>query len=91
MTNRREIDLACNMIREEAHRAITLFPSFNSGHEGKAIIEEELDELWTEVKACALGTTPNILTEAIHVGAMAARFIADVCLSATLPPEESER
>jgi hypothetical protein len=78
---------ACQAIEREALRAISLFPAFNSGHEGKAVIKEELDELWDEVKAKAFGTTPEMLREATQVGAMAARFIADVCWKGIDPAE----
>ena len=37
-------------IREELEYAINKFPPFYSGHEGYAIILEELDELWELVK-----------------------------------------
>ena len=79
-TRRDDILIACEAIRREALRAITLFPAFNSGHEGKAVIEEELDELWEEVKANALGTSPAMAREAVQLGAMAVRFLADVCM-----------
>ena len=80
-TKEHYINQAIQLIHEEALDAIKQFPAFNSGHEGKAVIEEELDELWEEVKKKALGTSPKMLDEAIQVGAMAARFIADICLT----------
>ena len=47
---------------------------------GKAVIEEELNELWEEVKKYPSGNDTDLLIEAIHVGAMAVRFIADVIM-----------
>jgi NTP pyrophosphatase (non-canonical NTP hydrolase) len=53
---------------------------FNSAHEGYAVILEELDELWDEVKKN--GQTRDMQKmrdEAIQVAAMAMRFVIDVC------------
>ncbi len=79
MTSRAEIRLACRMIEMEALAAIEKFPTMNSGHEGKAVIEEELEELWIEIKKYPNASKTLMAREAIQVGAMAARFIADVC------------
>jgi len=55
------------------------FPKFNSEHEGYAIILEEMDELWENVKLNQ--SNPNrlkkIRKEAIQVGAMTLRLIYD--------------
>lgn len=50
---------------------------FNSFHEGYAVILEELDELWDEVKL----KTPDsdkVFREAIQVSAMGMRFVHDL-------------
>jgi len=59
------------------HRAITKHKPFNSPHEGYAVILEELDELWDEVRAWqpADKNRAEMRKEAIHVAAMAIRFI----------------
>lgn len=62
-------------ITEEFNRATRKFGSFNSGHEGFAVIREELDELWDAVKANDL---PHACEEAKQVAAMALRFIHDL-------------
>ena len=62
-------------ILAEAATARGKFPPFNSTHEGYAVIAEELDELWDDIKANREG--PDI-AEAIQVGAMALRYIADM-------------
>lgn len=67
----------------ELERAIGRFPSFNSPHEGKAVIEEELDELWQHVKENT-GRTVEARTEAIQVAAMALRYVHDLCTAAGL-------
>lgn len=60
------------------------FPAFNSPHEGYAILLEEVEELWTIVKANKGGTRVDeehrrqMRREAVQVAAMALRFIEDV-------------
>ena len=52
--------------------------AFNSPHEGYAVLLEEMDELWTEIKK----KSPNVKQmrrEAIQIGAMAIRFLYDCC------------
>lgn len=68
----------------ELGNAQRLFPPFNSAHEGYAVIAEELEELWDEIKANKGGTATtdnpdDMRHEAIQVAAMALRFIIDVC------------
>lgn len=48
---------------------------FNSHHEGYAVLLEEVDELWIEVKADRI---QDSVEESTHVGAMAARYIAEL-------------
>lgn len=66
---------AVNAIHVEATRAGRKFPPFNSAHEGYAVLAEEVDELWDDVKA---DNVEHAISEAIQVGAMAARFITDM-------------
>jgi hypothetical protein len=61
----------------ELEGALGRFPSFNSPHEGKAVIEEELDELWEHVKANT-GRSPEARKEAVQVAAMALRYVLDL-------------
>ena len=64
----------------ELERARSMFPAFNGPHEGYAVILEELDELWDEVKASKPGADRAAMRkEAIQVAAMALRFVHDVC------------
>lgn len=56
-------------------RATSKFGAFASTHEGYAVILEELDEAWSEIKANATG---RAIEEMIQVGAMALRFVVDM-------------
>lgn len=58
-----------------------LFPEFNGGHEGYAVLLEEVEELWAEVKASKPHDRrlKQMRKEAIQVAAMALRFVHDVC------------
>jgi glutamyl-tRNA reductase len=52
----------------------------NSAHEGWAVIWEELDELWDEVRAKqGARDVAKMRKEAVQVAAMAMRFVLDVC------------
>ncbi|MFA5307056.1 MAG: hypothetical protein WC365_06425 [Candidatus Babeliales bacterium] len=69
---------------KEAKKATLRYPPFNSMHEGYSVLYEEVDELWAEVKAWKMNNPDpenikNLRTEAIHVAAMALRFIHDLC------------
>lgn len=59
---------------EETIRASAKFGSFSSPHEGYAVILEELDEAWDEIKA---NNTVRAVEEMVQVAAMAIRFIAE--------------
>lgn len=54
--------------------------SFHSTHEGYAVIKEEVDELWDEIKKSKY-TQANrmMMNEAIQVAAMAIKFIENLC------------
>lgn len=61
-------------ICEELQKSMTKYPLFNSAHEGYAVILEELDELWDEVKKRE-PDVKNMRAEAVQVAAMAMKFI----------------
>ena len=52
-------------------------PPFNSPHEGYAVIQEELDELWIEIKANS-GRAQSAIEEATQVAARAVRDLMDL-------------
>lgn len=72
--NNKQIDSAATLVAQELQKASAKFGPMRSAHEGYAIIKEELDEAWDEIKK------NNFLaaqTEMIQVAAMAIRFIID--------------
>lgn len=69
---------ALGLAVEELERATGEHGSFASAHEGYAVLKEEVDELWDEVKAGNASTHRGV-SEAVQVAAMALRFLIDVC------------
>ena len=73
------IDEIFSEVKDELNIAIKKHhKSFNSPHEGYAVIKEELDELWDEVKSQQCDRH-QLHYEAVQVAAMAIRFIRDCC------------
>lgn len=71
---------AAHSAQSECWDALEKFPAFNSAHEGYAVILEELDELWMEIKAHQRNRSNEAMRrEAIQVAAMALRFIMECC------------
>lgn len=67
----------------EVLRASDIHEPMHSPHEGKAVIEEELDELWDEIKADR-GRTFRATKEALQVSAMGLRYVLDLIPRDTL-------
>lgn len=67
---------AFGLVRAELDRATDKFGPMASPHEGYAVILEELDETWDEIKA---NDTKKMTKEAIQLAAMAIRFLIDCC------------
>lgn len=61
-------------MENELRSSMDKYPLFNSAHEGYAVILEELDELWDEIKK-KQPDEKRLREEAIQVGAMAMKFI----------------
>jgi NTP pyrophosphatase (non-canonical NTP hydrolase) len=75
-------------VLNEYERAISIHKKFNSRHEGFAVLLEEVDELWDEVKKNQKKhpeLSQTIRKEAIQVAAMALRFVQDC----TIKPDEN--
>lgn len=74
------IEVAIAEVETELRKATEKFSTFNSAHEGYAVILEELDELkehvWTNNSKRDLLAMRK---EAVQLAAMALRFIVDVC------------
>ncbi|CDX01284.1 Hypothetical protein DPCES_1397 [Desulfitobacterium hafniense] len=66
-------DIAALMVTE-LNKANAKFPQFNSRHEGYAVIKEEVDELWDEIKK-KHPDKQRMLEEAVQIGAMAMKFV----------------
>jgi hypothetical protein len=62
------------MIMLEFIKATKKFDRFNSMHEGYAVVKEEVEEMWDEIKK---NNRSNAILEAVQVGAMALRFLYD--------------
>jgi hypothetical protein len=73
--------------KAELIRATGLHGSFQSAHEGYAVLLEEVDELWDLVKKNPSKMTElerrehvrKVREEAIQIAAMGMRFAMDVC------------
>lgn len=73
-------DIDVDEILVELEHAVTKFGAFHNAHEGYAILLEEVDELWDTVKLNAKKhpeRDTEMRKEAIHVAAMAIRFLHD--------------
>lgn len=73
---------AFDLVAMELEAAMKEFGAMASAHEGYAVILEELDEAWDEIKA---NDPEKTLKEIIQVAAMAIRFMVDV--SAKINPD----
>jgi len=72
-------DDALDELEKELRVATDKFPPFRSPHEGYAVILEELDELWQEVKQqYDVRSSVAMRNEAKQVAAMALRFMIDL-------------
>lgn len=71
---------ALTAVIAEYKRATTIHGPMRSAHEAYAILLEEVDELWDEIKKRPSARDVEAMrSEAIQIGAMALRFLVDVC------------
>ena len=75
-----KIDDSFKCIEIEFLRASDLYPDLHSNHEAYAVIKEEIDELWDEIKK-SKDTRGNkeIRNELIQIGAMVIRYLDNLC------------
>jgi hypothetical protein len=66
------------VVAHELDRATALHGNFHSLHEGYAVLKEEVDELWDEIKKREPDKN-KVANEAVQVAAMAVRLIKDCC------------
>ena len=77
--NEERIKPVIKAVRKEVERAMTLHGAMRNAHEAYAVLLEEVDELWDEVKKNSKTRDPlKMREEAIQVAAMAVRMIIDV-------------
>jgi len=76
----RQLAAAVKEVTEEVANAKANWPTFNSAHEGFAVLKEEVDELWDEVRINQKRRDlDKMYKEAKQVAAMALRFMTEVC------------
>lgn len=69
---------AVELVTQEFRSATEKHGSFNSAHEGYAVLLEEVDELWDEVKKkTKKRSSEKLRNEAKQCAAMALRFMVD--------------
>lgn len=64
-------------VEEEIRSARRQHAPMHSAHEGYAVLKEEVEELWDEIKL-KQPSILNLRTEAIQVAAMAVLFVKEV-------------
>ena len=69
---------AITLVKDELDRVQTKHPPIASCHEGYAVLLEEVDELWDEIKG-GQGAKHRGVSEAVQVAAMALRYLIDLC------------
>ena len=76
-----KIDQILLDVKNELKHATEKFGKFHNAHEGYAVLLEEVDELWENVKLNQgiRDRLEKIYKEAIQVAAMAIRIIHDCC------------
>jgi hypothetical protein len=69
----KDIDTVLQQVKDELIKANVKHSSiFNSNHEGYAVLKEEVDEMWDDIKA---DLSNHSCLEAIQVAAMAVKYI----------------
>lgn len=75
-----DIQNALLAVERELVRAVAMNKPFNSHHEAYAVILEEVDEYWEEVKKNPTKRNPDALKlELVQSAAMCVRALVDLC------------
>jgi hypothetical protein len=76
-----EVEAQANLIIASFAKARSRHAPMRGPHEGYAVMLEEFDELWDEIKKWQpeRGVQPEMCKEALHVAAMALAFVVEVC------------
>lgn len=69
-------EILFDVVMKEYASATEKFGPFASAHEGYAVIKEEVDELWDEIKGGQ--SNQRMREEAMQIAAMAIRFMHDI-------------
>lgn len=74
-----KISKSLKLFKKEYKRACKLYSKFNSNHEAYAVIKEELDELWDEIrKNKGINGNEQIKHELIQIGAMVVKYLKNL-------------
>jgi len=77
---KRTISGVLESVDDELILALSAYPAFHSAHEGYAVLKEEVDELWDQVKLKQSKRDPEAMQrECIQIAAMAVRFALEIC------------
>ena len=75
MTATRDLEVLIIELVNEIDRATKLYGPLKSTHEGYAVLLEEVDKMWDEIKKNDIDKARE---EALQVAAMAIRFLMDI-------------
>lgn len=75
MVTENKIDEVLQKIKKELLKANEKHPPFNSAPEGYAVLLEEVDEMWDDIKQ---NLYQHSVTECVQVGAMAVKYILSI-------------
>ncbi len=71
-------EIAMNLISDETVRIQAIQNKYNSFHEASAVIREEYEELWDEIKM-KYHNVEKIRYEAVHLAATTLRLLIELC------------
>lgn len=75
MINHNKLDEILLRVRQEVFNAHAMYGNLNSAHEGYAVLKEEVEEAWDEIKR---KNVPLAKEEMVQVAAMAISFMLDI-------------